>query len=241
MSDSLAAVCAARGVPQAAGPLAVVLEELAREPAAVTAIRDREDAIDRHVADALEGLRIPDLAGADSIADVGSGSGFPGLALAAALPNARVTLVESVARKTAFLQRAARAAGLDNVVVVTARAEEWREGLDTQAAVTARAVAPLAVLVEYAAPLLRPGGVLVAWKGVPEPSEEAAGSAAAAELSMEPEPPLRAEPFPGAGRRGLYVYRKVGPTPAGYPRRPGVARRRPLGGAPRRSSDRDRR
>ena len=96
------------------------------------------------------------------IADIGSGAGFPGLALAAALPSSHVTLIESQRRHAAVAERLGREAGLRNVSVLPLRAEEVRERFDL---VTARAVAPLAVLVEYAAPLLVDGGQLVAWKG----------------------------------------------------------------------------
>jgi 16S rRNA (guanine527-N7)-methyltransferase len=95
--------------------------------------------------------------------------------------------------------------------------------------VTARAVAPLAVLLEYAAPLLCHGGVLVAWKGGRDELEERGGVLAAERLAMEPVSVSRVVPFAGAETRHLHVYSKVGPTPAGVPRRPGMARKRPLG------------
>jgi 16S rRNA (guanine527-N7)-methyltransferase len=94
--------------------------------------------------------------------------------------------------------------------------------------VTTRALASLAVLVEYAAPLLAPDGVLVAWKGRRDPVEEAAGAAAAAEVGMEAPKPTLVPETAGAVRH-LYLSRKVGPTPAGFPRRAGSARKRPLG------------
>jgi 16S rRNA (guanine527-N7)-methyltransferase len=93
----------------------------------------------------------------------------------------------------------------------------------------ARAVAALPVLVEYAAPLLREGGVLVAWKGVRSREEEAAGARAAAEVGLEPEEALRVEPFEGARDRHLHVFRKIAPTPERFPRRAGMAVKRPLG------------
>jgi 16S rRNA G527 N7-methylase RsmG len=101
-------------------------------------------------------------------------------------------------------------------------------GRESYDAVTARAVAPLAVLVEYAAPLLRADGVLVAWKGARDPDEEAAGAAAAERVGLRTEDVRKVEPFAGAERRHLHVLRKVAPTPAGLPRRPGMARKRPL-------------
>jgi 16S rRNA (guanine527-N7)-methyltransferase len=95
--------------------------------------------------------------------------------------------------------------------------------------VTARAVAGLPVLVEYAAPLLRLSGMLVAWKGARDPAEEELGRAAADEVGLALADVLRVEPFEGARNRHLHLYRKVAPTPGRFPRRPGMAAKRPLG------------
>lgn len=208
--------------------MATVLELLAVEPASVSAVRDTGAAMRVHVEDSLDGLRVPAVREAGLIADIGAGAGFPGLVLAAALPAARVVLVESVGRKCAFIDRAAAAAGLDNVEVVNARAEEWSAGLGRCDVVTARALAPLTSLVEYAAPLLRPGGVLVAWKGLPSTEEEADGEAAARATGMARDSVVEIEPRPGADARRLYVYSKVSETPAKFPRRAGMARKRPI-------------
>jgi 16S rRNA (guanine527-N7)-methyltransferase len=206
----------------------VILDLVAVEPTSITTVRAPEEGVDVHVADALAGLEVPALREARRLADLGAGGGFPGLALAVARPDATVTLVESVGRKCDFLRRAAAAAGLANVEVVNARAESWRAGLGTQDVVTARALAPLNVLAEYAAPLLRDGGVLVAWKAGRDPSEEADGLAAAEVVGLEPREPLRVTPFDDAGERHLYLYLKVRPTPDRFPRREGMARKRPL-------------
>jgi 16S rRNA (guanine527-N7)-methyltransferase len=184
-----------------------------------------------HLADSLSGLEIERLRGAASVADLGSGAGFPGLALAVALPATRVDLVESVGRKGAVIERLRVAAGADNARVVAARAEEWGrgEGADGYEAVTARALAPLPVLCEYTAPLLRRDGVLVCWKGRRDPAEEKAGAVAASELGLRLLEVRSAEPFAGARSLHLHVFEKVGPTPARFPRRPGIAVKRPLG------------
>jgi 16S rRNA (guanine527-N7)-methyltransferase len=89
-------------------------------------------------------------------------------------------------------------------------------------------VGPLAVLVEYAAPLLRRDGVLVAWKGARDPAEERAGAAAAERVGMAPAEVLPVQPYPDSENRHLHVFRKVAPTPAEFPRRAGMARKRPL-------------
>jgi 16S rRNA (guanine527-N7)-methyltransferase len=208
--------------------LVALLELVAAEPAAITAVRDPAEGVDVHVADSLVALDLPAVRGAGRIADLGSGGGFPGLALALALPAARVALVESVARKCTFLAGAVATLGLTNVEVVNARAEEWDAGLDAHDLVAARALAPLPVVVEYAAPLLAPGGALVAWKGRPDPAEEADARAAAAVLGMSEPAAVPVEPFPGSRDRRLYLSSKVSPTPPGYPRRPGMARKRPI-------------
>jgi 16S rRNA (guanine527-N7)-methyltransferase len=202
---------------------------VATEPASVTAVRDPAQAVEAHVADSLDGLAAEPLRAPAGVADLGSGAGFPGLVLAVARPAATVALVESVGRKAAFLRAAADALELGNVVVVNARAESWPAGLGAHDAVTARALAPLPVLVEYAAPLLRKGGHLVAWKGRRDEGEEADGAAAAAALGLGAPTVVRAAPRPGADERHLHVFAKIAPTPAGYPRREGMARKRPLG------------
>ncbi len=148
--------------------------------------------------------------------------------LAAALPEARVALVESAIRHCRYLERAVAAGRLENADVVHARAEEWTDGLGAHDVVTARALAALPVLCEYAAPLLVDGGVLVAWKGAVGEDEAADGAAAAAVLGLEPAEVLSVQPYPAAERRTLHLYLKVAPTPERFPRRAGMAVKRPL-------------
>jgi 16S rRNA (guanine527-N7)-methyltransferase len=205
-----------------------LLDLVATEPSAITSVRDPARGVDVHVADSLVALELGEIRSARRIADLGAGGGFPGLPLAIALPEARVALVESVGRKCAFLEIAARELELANVVVVNSRVEAWADGLGAQDAVTARAVAPLNVLLEYAAPLLRRDGALVAWKTPLAPVEEADAAAAAEALGMSAPVPVPVEPFDGAGQRFLYLSSRVGSTPKRYPRRPGMASKRPL-------------
>jgi 16S rRNA (guanine527-N7)-methyltransferase len=213
-----------------------LLEALAAEPDPHTAVSDPAAALDAHVADSLSGLEVAALRTAARIADLGAGAGFPGLVLAIALPAARVDLIEAARRKAAVIDRLRQAAQVDNARSVVARAEEWARtppvlggGREAYDAVVARAVASLPVLVEYAAPLLRLDGVLVAWKGARDPAEEGRGGEAADEVGLALADVLRVEPFEGARNRHLHVYRKVAPTPGRYPRRPGMAVKRPLG------------
>lgn len=175
-------------------------------------------------------MQVPALAAARRIADLGAGAGFPGLALAVARPDAQVDLIEATARKCEVIDRLARAAEVPNARAIPQRAEDWArgEGREAYDAVTARALAPLAVIAEYAAPLLRQGGVLVAWKGSRDEDEERRGAAAAEQLGLSAPDVRRVEPFEGAANRHLHVFTKQGPTPEGFPRRPGMARKRPL-------------
>jgi 16S rRNA (guanine527-N7)-methyltransferase len=219
----------------AAGQIERILEALKAEPDPHTTVSEPQAALEVHVADALSGLEVRELASARRIADIGAGAGFPGLALAVALPQAQVDLIESAGRKTAVVDRLIQAGDVSNARSMTTRAEELggvpaavgggREAYD---AVTARALGPLAVLVEYAAPLLRPEGVLVAWKGARDAGEEAAGAEAARQVGMAVEKVLPVRPFAASENRHLHVFRKISPTPPGFPRRAGMARKRPL-------------
>jgi 16S rRNA (guanine527-N7)-methyltransferase len=219
-------------LPDHAGAqLDALLDGLA-DPAAPTTVHAREEAIEVHLADSLVALELEPVGSATTVADLGSGAGFPGLALAVARPAAHVTLVESVARKSAFIAQLAERAKVPNAETVTARAEDWREGLGAHDLVTARALAELPVVLEYAAPLLRDDGTAVVWRGRRDREEEARAAVAAEELGLALEDVRSVRPFPGAEHRHLHSYVKVAPTPDRFPRRAGMARKRPLGGRP---------
>lgn len=210
--------------------LDTVLALLAEERASVSSVVD-ERAWQVHVVDSLTGLEVPEVRIAGRIADVGAGAGFPGLVLAVALPDAQVDLIESVGRKCEFMQRAIEAAGIANVIVRNTRSEDWAagEGHDAYDVVTARAVGRLSTLAELASPLLKPNGVLVAWKGKRDPDEEKQLERASAALAMNPEAVLNVGNRAGSEHRHLHVVRKTGPTPANLPRKPGIAKKRPKG------------
>jgi 16S rRNA (guanine527-N7)-methyltransferase len=211
--------------------LQTVLELLAVERASVSSITD-ERAWKVHVEDSLTGLDVPELHQASRIADLGSGAGFPGLVLAVALPEARVDMIDSIGKKTAFIAHAAAEAGIPNALAITARAEDVardesaRESYDV---VTARAVGRLSTLAELASPLLRRGGVLVAWKGRRDEEEEQQMSRAGESLAMSPESILDVGHRAGSEHRHLHVLRKSAPTPADLPRKSGMAKKRPRG------------
>ncbi len=217
--------------PTARRALQTVLGLLALERASVSSVTDPAQAWKVHVDDSLSGLEVEDLATASRIADIGSGAGFPGLPLAVALPSARVELIESVGRKCDFIRLAIEHAGIANAEVANARSEELAAGEEREAfdAVTARAVGRLSTLAELASPLLRDGGVLVAWKGRRDGGEEEELARAAEGLAMEPGPILAVGPYAGSRHRHLHVMHKRGATPADLPRRPGMAKKRPRG------------
>jgi 16S rRNA (guanine527-N7)-methyltransferase len=235
---ALAELVSRYALPDDAGPQLQALLEALGDPHAPTTVREPGTAIRDHLADSLVALELPVVREATAVADLGAGAGLPGLPLAIALPAAIVHLVESNGRKCAFVRQAAEACGLSNVRVVHARAEEWADGLGHCDLVTARALAPLAVVAEYAAPLLALGGALVAWRGRRDREDEAAALRAADELGLEVRTPLAVTPYPGALHRHLHVLVKTGSTPARFPRRAGMARKRPLGHDP---SDRSQR
>jgi len=166
-----------------------------------------------------------------AIIDVGAGAGFPGLPLKIFLPHARLTLVESVRKKAAFLRHVVDALGLANVAVLNVRAEEAGRDPNHRGRynlAVCRAVAALATLVEYCLPLLWPRGIMVALKGRKVEKDVAAAGAALEALSGRLRE-VRPVDLPGLeGPRHLVVVEKVWPTPERYPRRPGLPAKRPL-------------
>lgn len=217
--------------PAGVAAVQAVLGELRSERASVSTVTEGREAWEIHVADSLSGLEVDAVLAAARIADIGSGTGFPGLALAAALPAAEVDLIESVGRKCEFMRRAIEVAGIKNASVINARAEDWAcgEGRERYDVVVARAVGRLSVLAELASPMLGEAGVLVAWKGRRDPEEEAELERAVAAVGMEADQVIPVVPYPGSRNRHIHVLRKTGPTPAGIPRRAGIARKRPHG------------
>lgn len=229
--DRLTSLASEYGLPpDAVSRFERLLTALASEADPHTTITDPSAAADQHIADSLSALQIDGVRRARSIADIGAGAGFPGLPLAIALRDARVDLLEAARRKAAVIERLAAATGVANARAVTARAEDWAraDGREAYDLATVRAVAGLPVLVEYAAPLLAAGGMLVAWKGSRDAAEEAAGTAAAEIVGLRTAGVVPVAPFEGARDLNLHLYLKERETPARFPRRPGVAAKRPL-------------
>jgi 16S rRNA (guanine527-N7)-methyltransferase len=198
---------------------------------APTAIREIPAIVDQHIADSLVALELDAVRNARTITDVGAGAGLPGLALAAGNPTSRVALLEAHQRKCDYMTDVIAAMGLPNATSVCSRAEDWQEGRGGSDVVLARAIAPQAVVLEYAAPLLRLGGVLVDWRGRRLEDEEASAIRAATELGLARLEVRHVVPYAGARDHHLHVYVKDAETPERFPRRAGMARKRPLGAA----------
>jgi 16S rRNA (guanine527-N7)-methyltransferase len=166
-----------------------------------------------------------------SLVDVGSGAGFPGLPLKIAVPGLRLTLLDSVGKKTAFLEQLVARLGLDGVTVLTGRAEELahRPALREQFDVAlGRALAPLPVLLELCLPFVRLGGRLVANRRGDLGAQQAEAEPAARTLGGRFRAPVPVDLGPELSGYGLVVADKTGPTPERYPRRPGVPAKRPI-------------
>ena len=177
----------------------------------LTSLKDPQEARRVLLDDALRAVSLVE-AETGPLVDVGSGGGTPGIPLAASLPSLEVTLLEAERRKCDFLER--WTADLPNVRVVWGRAEEQPTG--GYGVAVAKALAQPPTAAEWCLPLVRQGGAAILWVG---PSAELAGIGAVAELLA-----ARVE----SADAGLVVLRKLGPTPAGFPRRTGIARKRPL-------------
>ena len=177
----------------------------------LTSIRDLDEAQRVHVDESLSAVEV--LRRFEGpIVDVGSGGGAPGIPLAAALPEREVTLLEANGRKCAFLRDAARA--FPNVAVVQGRAEE--QETDRFGVAVAKALAPPPVAAEWCLPLVAPGGAAVLFV---RPS---------ADVGVVSRVSERLGGGPAERAAGLLVLRKLEPTPVGFPRRPGIAKKRPL-------------
>ncbi len=225
----------------AAGALGVSLEEEALDAIVLhagmmlaanaernlTRITGEKEIAFLHVADSLTALARLARAPSGPFADIGSGAGYPGIPLAV-VSHRRAALLEATGKKASFLRDVVDVLGID-AEVLAERAEEVAHTQPSAfAAVTARALAPLPSLVELAAPLLAPGGLLIALKGEPSEDELSAGDAVAEIVGLAR---ASSESFtlPGIDvRRTIVCYRREGRSRIQLPRRPGMAQRRPL-------------
>lgn len=195
----------------------------------LTRITGEHDIIVRHFLDSLELASF--LLPGDTLMDVGSGAGFPGIPLKIALPSLQVTLLESQQKKCRFLKELTEILELEGITVVNGRAEdlardpEYREKFSV---VTARALAPLPVLLELCIPFLRPDGFFAAYKGPDYKNELAGAGFALAELAAATKAVHSYDLPAGAGKRALLFFKRTGELPVRYPRKAGIPAKRPL-------------
>ena len=198
----------------------------------LTAVTDEAEMMDRHYVDSLMALRFGLIPRRGRIIDVGTGAGFPGMPLALACPDVRVTLMDAQQKRLTFLQAVMDELQVRNVTLVHSRAEDGarlplhREQYDLA---VARAVAPLAVLAEYLLPYVRVGGSALCWKGPALQEEMQQGRRAAHLLGGKVEEPISCE-FPGrAWQHLLLSIQKKEKTARQYPRKAGTPGKSPLG------------
>ena len=200
----------------------------------LTAVTEEAEMIDKHYVDSLSALAVPGLIPTTgSLIDVGTGAGFPGLPLALACPDMKVTLMDAQQKRLNFLQAVIDDLGVRNVTLVHARAEDGaqfpnhREKYDVA---VARAVASLAVLSEYLLPYVRVGGKAVCWKGPALLEELPQGRKAAFLLGGKVQEPISVT-FPGRDwQHMLLPIHKTAKTARQYPRKAGTPGKSPLGG-----------
>jgi 16S rRNA (guanine527-N7)-methyltransferase len=202
----------------------------------LTAVRDPTEIERRHIAESLAFGRLLVSLGAMRaeagfrVLDVGTGAGLPGIPMKIAWPEISLSLLEANAKRCIFLRDAVAQLLLDDAIVLEGRAEAWARAPDHRQAydlVVARAVAPLRILLEYTLPFLKRGGYLAAPKGTAAARETAEANNALRELGGNVETAAAFQPPDGVAQTVIFV-RKTGPTPDRYPRRPGVASKRPL-------------
>ncbi|MFI5226187.1 MAG: 16S rRNA (guanine(527)-N(7))-methyltransferase RsmG [Candidatus Limnocylindrales bacterium] len=202
----------------------------------LTAIREPTAVARDHVLDSLSAVAVLRSGGARTILDLGSGGGYPGIPLAIAVPAERTVLVESVGKKATFLATVLDALELrPRLAVAATRAETLaadRHHRERWDAVTARAVGPLADLIELGLPLAAPGGAVIAWKRRTATGElgtdgELAAAERAADVLGGGRPRIVPIAVGGLADHVLVVVEKEAPTPAGWPRDPATRRRRP--------------
>lgn len=232
MRQILAAGFDALGVPATEEALAAlerfyVLLDEKNKVMNLTAIKGEEDAARLHFLDCGALLRYIDPVG-KTLADVGSGAGFPGLVLKILSPKTKLTSLDSLGKRITFQQETAAALGLEGVECLCARAEELSDRRESFDIVTSRAVARLSILAELCLPLVKVGGVFAAMKG-PEPGEEISQAERGIRLLGGGAPRVERYAVPGTDAvHSVVLIEKRRPTPAKYPRRYAMIKKQPL-------------
>jgi len=204
------------------------------ELANIIGTKDREKIILEHLSDSLSCLAPGCVRSGDSVIDVGAGGGLPGVPLSIASPKIHMSLLEAAQKKVRFLEYARLELGLENIEVLDDRAEdvgrkpEYREAFDLA---TARALASLPVVLEYCTPPVRPGGAILAMKGRLPEEELAQGVEASGDLGVELREVKKVDFIAQLPQkeRSLVIFDKVHATSGRFPRRVGIAKKRPLG------------
>jgi len=196
----------------------------------LTAVTSTKGILNVHFLDSLWLMNLPEMQAAHTLIDIGSGAGFPGLPLAIANPQIEVCMLEANNKKAAFISAMAEELSLANALVICQRAEDaGRTALRDQYDVAvARAVGSLSEVLEYTLPLVKVGGHVLLQRGAREEGDDAAAKKAAAMLGGSLQRISPADPYPEARNLNIWVWEKETATPAKYPRRPGVPRKRPL-------------
>lgn len=197
----------------------------------LTSITTLEGIETNHFIDSVSCAQVLPPADNQKIIDIGCGAGFPGIPLKILLPKVKLTLVDSVQKKTVFCEHILNILSLDNVIVITSRAEElgqdslFREQFDNA---IARAVAPLPILVEYLLPLVKVGGFAIAQKSRDVEQEIQDATPAINELGGEVIETREINIPDSIVERYLVLIKKISPTIKKYPRRPGIPAKRPI-------------
>ena len=196
----------------------------------LTAVTGEQKIVDFHFKDSLSLLPFEEFANAKEVVDVGSGAGFPGLPLAIARPEKTFFLLESNSMKCDFIDDALRLLELNNVKTIRSRAEESAldESRDRFDLAVARAVGSLPVVIEYVLPLVKPGGAALLQRGAREEGDETSAAVVAGLLGGRLDRVELVHPYHGSKNLHIWVLSKLVPTPERFPRRPGVAKKRPL-------------
>ena len=189
----------------------------------LTAITEEDDFISKHYEDSLFGMS--EFQEGARVLDIGCGGGFPCVPLAIMRDDLKIVGLDATAKKTVFVGECAKTLGLDNLMAVAGRAEEKRDMFGTFDAVTARAVSSLPILLELAAPMLKIGGLFVAYKTDESELEQAKNAVRMLNLRFDHS---KVGVLSNGERRAILVFKKVGDTPKQYPRQYGTIKKKPL-------------